>query len=107
MELKEGMYVRTLDGISKVIELRDNGVMTRFKNDEGNIYFTNDMMCNPSFKISDVLVAGDIAIMIAYGLPIFKQISEVDLLDIKLGNYQVYKVLTKEQFESISYEVGR
>lgn len=36
MKLKEGMFVRTLDGILKVVEVRDNSVVSRFVNEDGN-----------------------------------------------------------------------
>ena len=107
MELKEGMYARTLDGICKIIELRDNGIMTRFRNEDGNIYFTNDMMCNPSFNVIDLLQAGDYVngervTVIEEG--IIKTGNEV--CKTYIHNSWIKSIVTKEQFESMEYKVG-
>ena len=122
MELKEGMYVRTLDGICKCVELRDDGIMTRFRNEDGNVYFTNDMMCNPSFSIFDLIQVGDyvngypVNYITNLGKEFGKRISfgdETCVVASKFSFDKVYiyeedikSIVTKEQFESMQYKVG-
>ena len=101
MKLEVGMYVRTENNeIGKIRAIFDDKVFIN-----NNQYYSK--IKTQSKNISEVLSVGDIGYMIAYGgLPIFKSISESDILDIKLGNFKVIQVLTKEQFEEDSYKVG-
>lgn len=121
MELKVGMYVR-IDGrnansikyhswfmIDKIRHISNEKSKYKYyiKEDIDGYCFavSNKMIAKASFNIADVLEAGDIAYMLAYGIPVLKPISESDILEIKLGNFQVIRVATKEQFESMSYKV--
>ena len=112
MKLKEDMYVRTLDGICKCVELRDDGIMTRFRNEDGNIYFTNDMMCNPSFDVIDLIQEGDYVNGSEVVLKDFNNLNE-ECLECGIGDYivcsyevkDIKSIVTKEQFESIKYSL--
>ena len=115
MELKEGMYARTLDGIMKIVELRNDSVMGRFRNEDGNIYFYNDMMCNPSFNIIDLIECLDIVELYIIGLEednittIKRPETLRELKDLKKyikSGAKIKSITTKEQFESMSYKVG-
>ena len=106
MKLEVGMYARTLDGICEVREVINDGVMSRFVNEYGNVYFGNDMMCNPSFNIIDLIEVGD-----------YVNGSEVTSIEknrwLAFGNNDWYipnsggikSIVTKEQFESMSYKL--
>ena len=120
MELKEEMYVRTLDGISKIIEVINDEIMSRFVNEDRNVYFADDMMCNPSYDIIDLIKVGDY--VNGYKVMGFEdkyydydKDDYIDCKSIVLGNeegmYQIPKtkiesIVTKEQFEQMSYKVG-
>lgn len=43
--------------------------------------------------------------MNCYGLIVKKVITQDDIWELKIGNYKLLKILTKEQFASVSYEV--
>jgi len=116
MKLKEGMYVRTLDGISKVIEVREDDVMSRFVNKDGNVYFDGDMMCNPSYDLVDLIEVGDV--IVTKDKHKF-EVYEVDLeercviIDLELNGEPMHfyeedikSIVTKEQFNQMKYEVG-
>lgn len=112
MELKEGMYVRTLDGISKVVEVRDSNTVSRFVNEDRNIYFMNEIIGTPSFDIIDLVQKGDY--VNGYYVTTGNQnvgsiyIAEIDGLGLKkkLYNKDIQSIVTKEQFEEISYKIG-
>lgn len=127
MELKKGMYVRTLDGICKCVELRDDGIMTRFRNEDGNIYFTNDMMCNPSFDVADLIEEDDLIKCRFGGQTLILQVGTrystsypekgwvkgVFTPDDEFWEFETLKeedilqsIVTKEQFEDMQYKVG-
>ena len=114
-KLEVGMYVRTLGGINKVIEVKDNGVMARFVNEDGNVYFINDMMCNPSHNIIDLIKPKDIILgndgklyqcWKVYKDYVFTYSKNKQGQTITLVDYQIDRVMCYEQFESISYKLG-
>lgn len=126
MNLKVGMYIRTLDGISKVIEVRDSNIVGRFANEDGNIYFMNEIMCAPSFNIIDLIEVEDyvngkevIAIyekddsFIGNSNYIFKEKTievsndnyETIPTDCLFTNDEIKSIVTKEKFEEIEYKV--
>lgn len=114
MKLKEGMYARTLDGICEVREVIDDGVMSRFANEYGNVYFGNDMMCNPSFNIIDLIECLDIVELYVIGLEednittIKRPETLRELKDLKKyikKGAKIKSITTKEQFESMSYKL--
>ena len=115
MKLEERMYVRTFDGIMKVIVVKVDGAMTGFVNEDGNAYFVNDLMTNPSRNIIDLIVEGDYVngscVLDFEVLQTGEKAIVVDTLD----NYgwgqgiipvnEIYSVVTKEQFEEMEYNV--
>lgn len=105
MEIKEGMYVRfkTLSDQVKIGQIKE--IDNIIYNLDNNEVTSDKYIMKAGNKIGDVVETGDIAVMLAYGLPIFKQISESDLLEIKFGNYEVINIMSKEQFEKDSYKV--
>ena len=109
MEIKEEMYARTLDGIMKIVELRDDGVMGRFRNEDGNIYFYNDMMCNPSLDVIDLIQVGDYVNGREVVDIFYNANDEVIGIDtrgsVDYVESQIKSILTKEQFESMSYKL--
>ena len=114
MKLKEGMFVRTLDGILKVVEVRDNSVVGRFVNEDGNVYFMNEIICNPSFNIIELIKPKDIILgrdgrlyqcWKIYKDYVFTYSKNKQGQTITLVDYQIDQILTKEQFESMSYKV--
>ena len=121
MKIKEGMYVRTTKGIGKieqVIDTDDKYDKYRYIVDISKIYIFNDddILTEPSFNILKVIKEGDIVTIkskyckddvykvdregdIVIGLDcIGEGTMYVDASDIK-------QVLTKEQFESMSYKL--
>lgn len=60
-KLEPNMYVRTIDGIMKVNNIYQDGRenMDRFENEDGNIYFFNEIIGEPSFNIIDLLIKID------------------------------------------------
>lgn len=113
MKLEVGMYVRTLDGIMRVIEVKVDRAMTRFVNEDGNIYFINDLMTNPSRNIMELFEVGDYV----NGKKVIKKWEEptgefVGQTFIQLEGEEtiptirkIETIVTKEQFESITYKV--
>lgn len=114
MKLEVGMYVRTLDGISKVIEVRDSNVVGRFVNEDGNIYFMNEIMCAPSFNVIDLVEEGDYVnsmkvnnIAIEDGLIYLHMDADECLHETTmLTGDNIESIVTKEQFGEIKYRVG-
>ena len=111
MELEIGMYLRSFDGISRVIEVKNDGVMTRVVNEDGNVYFINDMLCNPSHNLLALIKVGDIinkkqVVKIIhfegdtfYRIELFGGKAIMNVKDIET-------IVTKEQFERMAYKVG-
>lgn len=101
MKLEAGMYARTLNGIVKIDKIQDN-VM---KDTKGHLHYGD--FVKASYKIIDILEVGDyvngcrvhkIANCITIILDNEENISWVNPSDIK-------SILTKEQFESMSYKL--
>ena len=117
MKLEVGMYVRTLDGISKVIEVKEeveHNIMSRFANEYMNIYFMNEIMCDPSFNVIDLIEEGDYVngmkvnnIAIEDGLIYLHMDADECLHETTmLTGDNIESIVTKEQFEEIKYRVG-
>lgn len=109
MEIEVGMYVRTLDGISKIIELRDKGVMERFVNEDGNVYFLHDILGKPSYKIIDLIGVGDYVNSLLIE-DIYKREKDRLLcfcwnkeIMFEINSNSIQTILTKEQFEREAY----
>lgn len=117
MELRVNDYVRTLDGISRVVECKNN----RFVNEDGNVYFYNDMMCNSSPTIIDLIEENDFinglrveknkygelyTSYVYYGGDIGKQCEVYTTCLKEYREDMIENIVTHEQFENISYKVG-
>lgn len=101
MKLEAGMYARTLNGIVKIDKIQDN-VM---KDTKGHLHYGD--FDKASYKIIDILEVGDYVngvevididdewITMSDTLPILKSIA----------NGLIKSILTKEQFESMSYKL--
>lgn len=122
MELKNGMYVRYTRGmineyvppkIAKIVDCSDNELI---KIDNGQVILRSDVI-KARHKIIDLIEVGDYV----NGLRI-NSITEVDenhdvrLVwnlttygddDISFSNEEIKSIVTKEQFESMKYEVDR
>lgn len=114
-ELKENMYVRTIDGIMKVKNIYQDGRenMDRFENEDGNIYFLNEIIGEPSFNPIDLIEVGDYVNgykVISIGIN--DNHKNVELYVANQGNDElvleqdIKSIVTKEQFESMEYKIG-
>ena len=116
MKLEKNMYVRTLDGINKAVEVIDNGVIDRFVNADGNIYYFCDMVCNPSHNILELIEPMDLMFIDISpddcgGIVVPRIAETLDELEkwkerISNKNCILKYVLTREQIESARYKVG-
>lgn len=126
MKLQEKMFVRTLDGILKVVEVRDDNVVGRFVNEDGNVYFMNEIIGSPNFDIGKLIEEGDILLLFdkeyekKYKAEVvvdgenFKSVINYEqdtLLNLEYElitneHIELLEILTKEQFEQMSYKVG-
>ena len=112
MKLEVGMYVRTLEGIMKVIEIKEDRAMTRFVNEDGNVTFINDLMTNPSHNIIDLIEEGDYVNGSEVVFKDFNNLNE-ECLECGIGDYivcsyeakDIKTIVTKEQFEAMQYKV--
>ena len=110
MKLEEGMYVRLNCnyelGIGKTIgEIdEDNFIKTKFK-DGFECSLPTYMIKKASHNIIDLIEVGDYV----NGYKVRGTSVSTLLLDnfnmIKIEDYEIKSIVTKEQFESISYEV--
>ena len=115
-KLEVGMYVRTIDGVMKVknIYQDDRENMDRFENEDGNIYFLNEIIGEPSFNPIDLIEVGD-----------YVNGEKVDYIDdcdaamreyyynyedasIDVGHWceEIKSIVTKEQFSKMEYRLG-
>ena len=113
MKIEVGMYVRTIYGIMKVKNIYQDGRenMDRFENEDGNIYFFNEIIGEPSFNPIDLIEVGD-----------YVNGEKVDYIDdcdgamreyyynyedasIDVGHWceEIKSIVTKEQFSSMEY----
>lgn len=116
MKLEKNMYVRTLDGINKAVEVINNGVIDRFVNADGNIYYFCDMVCNPSHNILELIELMDLMFIDISpddcgGIVVPRIAETLDELErwkkhISNGYWILKGIVTKEQIESARYEVG-
>lgn len=126
MKLEVGMYVRTLDGISKVVEVRDSNVVGRFVNEDGNVYFMNEIIGSPNFDIEKLIEEGDVLLLFdkeyeekyksevvvdwenSRSIINYEQDTLLNLEYELITNehIELLEILPKEQFEQISYKVG-
>lgn len=109
MELKVGMYVRTSDGISKVVEVRNTDTLSRFVNEDMNIYFMNEITSSPSFNVIDLLEEGDY-VNGYYVEDVLKTFVNVAVGSNYFQSPTIYEkdiksIVTKEQFENMEYKI--
>lgn len=58
MKLETRMYIRTNDGISKIIEVRLAGSLSRVVDDFGNVWFAGEIL-GTSYEVIDLIEKGD------------------------------------------------
>ena len=112
MELKEGMYVRTEEGeISKIEwftfqrwEGLDNTVEASFwlENKERLEYPRDNFKA--SYNIIDLIEVGDY--VNGYEVTSKDQFLGIGNHDWYIADHEIKSIVTKEQFESMSYKVG-
>ena len=101
-EIKVGDYCRTKNGlIAKLIEPQVYEI-----NDRECIEFLEDIVKHSS-NLIDIIEVNDIGIMNYNGIVFQKFVSKDDIVALKLKEYKLLEILTKEQFESISYKVTK
>lgn len=109
MKLEVGMYIRTKYGIiTKIIDNRDNVII---KTDDYTTHLRSEVI-KASNNVIDLIEVGDI---ITYEFPTglgilkYENVTVLEnLLDILKNSdeYTILSIVTKEQFESMSYKVG-
>lgn len=132
MKIKEGMYVKTKHGIRKIIKIdEDNNyyIDKTYVNDfrqEINCISDSCIIGEPSFNIIDLIEEGDILLLFdkeyekKYKAEVvvdgenFKSVINYEqdtLLNLEYElitneHIELSEILTKEQFEQMSYKVG-
>ena len=123
LELKENMYLRTKDGIiAKVDYIDDNTIFfdkDLYKTYSDSIDFLEkdnlERIAKASYNIIDLIKSKDIILgkdgkiyqcWKIYKDYVFTYSKNKQGQTITLVDYQIDKVLTKEQFEQIAYKVG-
>ena len=112
MKLEEGMYVRTNEGIFRIshinISFDDNDFRKILLTNNEKVNFTSveyirTLKSQPSFNIIDLIEEGDYV----NGERVIKHFTTWLALGIAIVKEQDIKsIVTKEQFESMSYKVG-
>ena len=98
--IEVGEYVRTDKGkIVKIDKEKINLQMLKFLDVEYG------QIVKRSKNIIDLIEEDDIGIMLYRGLTFRKFITKDDILELKVGNYKLLKILTKEQFNDNCYVV--
>ena len=109
--MKAGDYVRTEDGIKKVLkytynERYENGHCVWFDNKDCGLLFTDEEVneMKPSSNIIDLIEVGDYV----NGHLVIKRHNDLMLEDTfdLVQDEDIKSIVTKEQFESMKYEVN-
>lgn len=108
-EIKVNDFVRLKDGtIAKVLEIKnqDTDILNWYclDNDMGTM---DRSIVKHSPNLIDLIEVNDICIMSYNGIVFQKFVSRDDIVALKLKEYKLLEILTKEQFESISYKVTK
>ena len=108
-EIKVNDFVRLKDGtIAKVLEIKnqDTDILNWYclDNDMGTM---DRSIVKHSPNLIDLIEVNDICIMSYNGIVFQKFVSRDDIVALKLKEYNLLEILTKEQFESISYKVTK
>ena len=127
MELKEGMYVRTNEGVRQIIDIYENtyelNKCLHYNYSEGHDLYEEDIdeiVIKASYKIIDLIEYGDFITLGEnnYPLQVRNVWEHAGDIHIELSNgakfedlhnnkdFKIYSIVTKEQFESMSYKVG-
>lgn len=108
--IKRDDYARLNTGlICKVIGIKENNCNKKaiyfgvYEQD----WFDCSAVENFSNDLADLIEVNDICIMSYNGIVFQKFVSRDDIVALKLKEYELLEILTKEQFESISYKVER
>ena len=110
MKLEEGMYVRTKYGIiTKVLDNRDNVII---KTDDYTTHLRSEVI-KASHNIIDLIEVGDYVNGEKITRVIPQDICGDEVLDYQhifvndkeIFKHEINSIVTKEQFENISYEV--
>ena len=108
--IKRDDYARLNTGlICKVIGIKENNCNKKaiyfgiYEQD----WFDCSAVENFSNDLADLIEVNDIAIMSYNGIVFQKFVSRDDIVALKMKEYKLLEILTKEQFESISYKVGK
>ena len=115
LELRENMYVRTKDGIiDKILKLNKSYVKGVSQKDELYAYDIDNIV-KASYNIIDLIKSKDIILgrdgkiyqcWKTYKDYVFTYSKNKQGQTITLVDYQIDKVLTKEQMEQMAYKVG-
>lgn len=113
LELKENMYYRTYSGsINKITSIKDYNEREYLLN---GFYINKDTIKKASYNIIDLIKSKDIILgrdgkiyqcWKIYKDYVFTYSKNKQGQIITLVDYQIDKVLTKEQFEQVAYKVG-
>jgi hypothetical protein len=99
-EIKVGEYIRTKLGDIKQITEGFEFIIERH-----NKSFNNIVKHSPN--LTDIIEENDIGIMNCYGLIVKKFLTMDDIFGLKTKEYELLELVTKEQFEYISYKVTK
>lgn len=120
MEIKEGMYIRTREGIRKITDIWED--MYELNRDlhnrypEGHCLFKEDidevLLAEPSFDIIDVIEPGDYVNgyrVINAGYNKYDEwcvsIEKYEPVECCIYPHLIETIVTKEQFAAMAYEV--
>lgn len=110
MELKEGMYVRTNQGIGTIHSMSGD-IVYNVKFNKGHIKKYVNILKEPSFNILDLLEVGDVVVTNNLCGEITKIDKENDRIyttsheEEYCSSEDIKKVLTREQFGSVAYRI--
>lgn len=116
MKLEEGMYIRTKAGkIAKIINKYDNSGSIHKENfvwvldDSSVLALHSQKVVKASYNLIDLIEVGDyvngLQVMCITEFKDGSRYIEFDDGKYLCKNYQIKSVVTKEQFESMKYEV--
>lgn len=102
-KLEVGMYVRTNEGIGTVQRIYNNknDCTVRFKKGHVKKWVT---IFKASYNIIDLIEVGDY--VNGYQVTSKDQFLGIGNHDWYIADYEIKLIVTKEQFESMSYKVG-
>ena len=122
MEIQVGEYVRTNRGIGKILEIKTVNTKIDRNHDKSykldilkNIWFSKSHFINHSFEPRDLIEEGDLVQIHDRGNRIYQvdrnYQGKLAIIDVGWNEYEtlynenIKNIVTKEQFESIKYEV--